>query len=76
MGIIKIAMDRPYTFNFWGSSCAEPGVQIDKTYYLAEGFETVTASCPVPILMVSRKKLPESESLTIAYDAHSRRRRR
>jgi 3-hydroxy-5-phosphonooxypentane-2,4-dione thiolase len=34
-----------------------------------EGFETVTASCPVPIVMAGGKKLPELEALTMAYNA-------
>lgn len=49
--------------------CAELGAQIVKTYYCPEGFETVTASCPVPIVMAGGKKLPELEALTMAYDA-------
>jgi putative autoinducer-2 (AI-2) aldolase len=51
--------------------CAELGVQFVKTYYVAEGFETVTASCPVPIVMAGGKKLPELEALTMAYRAVS-----
>ena len=49
--------------------CAELGAQIVKTYYCPEGFETVTASCPVPIVMAGGKKLPELEALTMAYNA-------
>src|SRR5512134_2384338 len=49
--------------------CAELGAQIVKTYYVAEGFETVTASCPVPVVMAGGKKLPELEALTMAYNA-------
>ena len=49
--------------------CAELGAQFVKTYYVAEGFETVTASCPVPIVMAGGKKLPEAEALTVAYNA-------
>jgi putative autoinducer-2 (AI-2) aldolase len=49
--------------------CAELGAQIVKTYYCAEGFETVTASCPVPVVMAGGKKLPELEALTMAYRA-------
>jgi putative autoinducer-2 (AI-2) aldolase len=49
--------------------CAELGAQIVKTYYCAEGFETVTASCPVPIVMAGGKKLPELEALTMAHNA-------
>jgi putative autoinducer-2 (AI-2) aldolase len=48
---------------------AEMGAHIVKTYYVAEGFETVTASCPVPIIMAGGKKLPEIEALTMAYRA-------
>ncbi len=49
--------------------CAELGAQVVKTYYCAEGFETVTASCPVPIVMAGGKKLPELDALTMAYRA-------
>jgi putative autoinducer-2 (AI-2) aldolase len=45
--------------------CAELGAQIVKTYYCPEGFETVTASCPVPIVMAGGKKLPELEALAM-----------
>ena len=48
---------------------AELGAQIVKTYYCEEGFETVTAACPVPIVMAGGKKLPELEALTMAYNA-------
>ncbi|HEY3334352.1 MAG TPA: 3-hydroxy-5-phosphonooxypentane-2,4-dione thiolase [Candidatus Limnocylindrales bacterium] len=48
---------------------AELGAQMVKTYYVAEGFETVTAACPVPIVMAGGKKLPELEALTMAYRA-------
>ena len=50
---------------------AELGAQFVKTYYVAEGFETVTASCPVPIVMAGGKKLPELDALTMAYRAVS-----
>ena len=48
---------------------AELGAQYVKTYYVEEGFETVTASCPVPIVMAGGKKLPELDALTMAYNA-------
>jgi len=48
---------------------AELGAQYVKTYYVDEGFETVTASCPVPIVMAGGKKLPERDALTMAYNA-------
>ncbi|MGD2099926.1 MAG: 3-hydroxy-5-phosphonooxypentane-2,4-dione thiolase [Desulfobacterales bacterium] len=49
--------------------CAELGAHYVKTYYVEDGFETVTASCPVPIVMAGGKKLPELDALTMAYRA-------
>ena len=48
---------------------AELGAQMVKTYYVDDGFETVTAACPVPIVMAGGKKLPELTALTMAYRA-------
>src|SRR3954470_1380890 len=49
--------------------CAELGAQVVKTYYCDEGFENVTAGCPVPLVMAGGKKLPELEALEMAYRA-------
>jgi putative autoinducer-2 (AI-2) aldolase len=49
--------------------CAELGAAYVKTYYVAEGFDTVTASCPVPIVIAGGKKLPEPDALKMAYRA-------
>ncbi len=49
--------------------CAELGAQFVKTYYIEEGFQTVTASCPVPIVMAGGKKIPELDALKMAYKA-------
>jgi len=49
--------------------CAENGATFVKTYYCDEGFEKVTAACPVPIVIAGGKKLPELDALTIAYNA-------
>jgi putative autoinducer-2 (AI-2) aldolase len=49
--------------------CAELGAQFVKTYYVPDGFDTVAASCPVPLVMAGGKKLPELEALTMAYRA-------
>jgi putative autoinducer-2 (AI-2) aldolase len=49
--------------------CAELGAQFVKTYYIDEEFETVTASCPVPIVMAGGKKIQELDALTMAYRA-------
>jgi 3-hydroxy-5-phosphonooxypentane-2,4-dione thiolase len=49
--------------------CAELGAHFVKTYYCAEDFDTVAASCPVPLVMAGGKKLPELDALTMAYRA-------
>ena len=49
--------------------CAELGAHIVKSYYIPDGFETVTSSCPVPMVMAGGKKLPELDALTMAYNA-------
>ncbi len=49
--------------------CAELGASYVKTYYVAEGFDSVTASCPVPIVIAGGKKLEELDALKMAYNA-------
>lgn len=49
--------------------CAELGAHYVKTYYIPKGFDTVVASCPVPIVMAGGKKLPELDALTMSYNA-------
>ena len=49
--------------------CAELGAHYVKTYYVEEGFETVTSACPVPIVIAGGKKRSESDALKMAYNA-------
>jgi 3-hydroxy-5-phosphonooxypentane-2,4-dione thiolase len=49
--------------------CAELGAHVVKTYYCAEDFDTVTAACPVPVVMAGGRKLPELDALTMAHNA-------
>ncbi len=49
--------------------CAELGAHYVKTYYVEDGFDTVCAACPVPIVIAGGKKLPELDALTMAYKA-------
>jgi 3-hydroxy-5-phosphonooxypentane-2,4-dione thiolase len=49
--------------------CAELGAHVVKTYHCAQDFDTVTAACPVPIVMAGGKKVPELDALTTAYRA-------
>lgn len=51
--------------------CAELGAHFVKTYYVPDGFETITASCPVPVVMAGGKKIPEPDALKLAWSAVS-----
>lgn len=48
---------------------AELGAAFVKTYYVEDGFETVTSACPVPIVIAGGKKVEEREALRVAYQA-------
>ncbi len=48
---------------------AENGAHAVKTYYCEEGFEKVTAACPVPIVIAGGKKVPELDALKMARSA-------
>ena len=71
MGVTAVgtdmARDARY-FSLASRMCAENGANIVKTYY-CEGFEKVTSSCPVPIVIAGGKKLPELEALELCYKA-------
>src|SRR5436853_2997623 len=72
MGITAVGKDMVRDAKYFRLACriiAELGAQYVKTYYVEKDFETVTASCPVPIVMAGGKKLPELEALTMAYNA-------
>ena len=74
MGITAVGKDMKRDAQYFRLACriiAELGAQYVKTYYVDDGFETVTASCPVPIVMAGGKKLPELDALTMAYNAVS-----
>jgi len=72
MGVTAVGKDMARDARYFRLACriiAELGAHYVKTYYVPEGFDTVTASCPVPIVMAGGKKLPELEALTMAYNA-------
>jgi len=72
MGVTAVGKNMVRDAKYFRLACriiAELGAQYVKTYYADDGFETVTASCPVPIVMAGGKKLPELEALTMAYNA-------
>jgi putative autoinducer-2 (AI-2) aldolase len=63
----QMARDARY-FGLASRVCAENGANIVKTYY-CDGFDKVTAACPVPIVIAGGKKLPEKEALELCYKA-------
>ena len=72
MGITAVGKTMVRDAQYFRLACriiAELGAHYVKTYYVDKDFETVTASCPVPIVMAGGKKLPEIEALTMAYNA-------
>src|SRR5262249_31803526 len=72
MGVTAVGKNMVRDAKYFRLACrivAELGAQYVKTYYVDDGFETVTASCPVPIVMAGGKKFPELEALTMAYNA-------
>lgn len=74
MGVTAVGKELTRDARYLGLAtriCAELGAQVVKTYYCAEGFERVTAGCPVPIVMAGGKKLAELDALTMAYNAVS-----
>ena len=72
MGVTAVGTNMVRDARYFRLACriiAELGAQYVKTYFVEDGFETVTASCPVPIVMAGGKKLPELDALTMAYNA-------
>jgi putative autoinducer-2 (AI-2) aldolase len=72
MGVTAVGSNMVRDAKYFRLACriiAELGAQYVKTYYVDEGFDTVTASCPVPIVMAGGKKLPERDALAMAYNA-------
>jgi 3-hydroxy-5-phosphonooxypentane-2,4-dione thiolase len=72
LGVTAVGKDLVRDARYLGLAtriCAELGAQVVKTYYCEEGFERVTAGCPVPVVMAGGKKLPELDALTMARRA-------
>jgi len=72
LGVTAVGKEMARDAKYMRLACriiAELGVTYVKTYYVPEGFDTVAASCPVPIVIAGGKKLPELEALTMAYNA-------
>jgi putative autoinducer-2 (AI-2) aldolase len=71
MGVVAVGKQMERTEQFFllaTRMLAENGAHMVKTYY-CDGFEHVTAACPVPIVIAGGKKLPEEEALSMARRA-------
>lgn len=74
LGVTAVGKSMTRDARYFRLACriaAELGAHFVKTYYVEEDFDTITSSCPVPIVMAGGKKLPELEALTMAYKAVS-----
>ena len=72
MGVTAVGKNMTRNAQYFRLACriiAELGAQCVKTYYVDDDFETITSSCPVPIVMAGGKKVPELDALTMAYNA-------
>jgi len=72
MGVTAVGKEMARTSRYFGLATriiAEMGAQLVKTYFVEEGFEEVTAACPVPVIMAGGKKLPVLDALGMAYKA-------
>ena len=72
MGVTAVGKNMTRNAQYFRLACriiAELGAQYVKTYYVDDDFETITSSCPVPIVMAGGKKVPELDALTMAYNA-------
>lgn len=71
MAVTAVGKDMVKDARYLSLACrmaAEHGAHMVKTYY-CENFEKVVNTCPVPIVMAGGKKIPELDSLTMAYNA-------
>jgi putative autoinducer-2 (AI-2) aldolase len=74
LGVTAVGKEMSRSPRYFRLACrmaAELGAHLVKTYYVEDGFETITSTCPVPIVMAGGKKLPELDALTMAYKAVS-----
>jgi len=74
LGVTAVGKEMKRSPRYFRLACrmaAELGAHFVKTYYVEDGFDTITSTCPVPIVMAGGKKLPELDALSMAYRAVS-----
>ena len=75
LAITAVGKEMARDARYLGLACriaAEIGAHMVKTYYCEEDFEKVIEGCPVPIVIAGGKKIPEKDSLQLAYNAISK----
>jgi len=73
LAITAVGKEMGRDLRFLSLACriaAEYGAHMVKTYY-CDGFESLVAACPVPVVIAGGKKVPEREALQLAHDAVS-----
>jgi putative autoinducer-2 (AI-2) aldolase len=73
MGVVAVGKDMARDAQYFRLATriiAETGAQVVKCYY-CEDFDSVAASCPVPIVIAGGKKMPEQDALDMCYNALS-----
>lgn len=74
LAVTAVGKDMARDARYLGLACriaAEQGAHLVKTYY-CEDFESVLASCPIPVIVAGGKKTPEREALELTFKAVSR----
>jgi putative autoinducer-2 (AI-2) aldolase len=73
LAVTAVGKDMTRDIRYLGLACriaAELGAHMVKTYY-CEGFEEVTRTTPVPVVIAGGKKIAEREAIQLAHDAVS-----
>lgn len=73
MGVVAVGKDMVRNAKYFRLATriiAEIGAHVVKCYY-CDDFESVVASCPVPIVIAGGKKIPEKDALDMCYNALS-----
>lgn len=70
MGVVAVGKEMERTSKYFRLATrmiAEIGAQVVKSYY-CDDFDSVAASCPVPIVIAGGKKIPEKDALEMCYN--------
>ncbi len=73
IAVVAVGRDMVRDARYYRLACrmgAELGAQVIKCYY-TQGFSSIVASCPVPIVVAGGQKLDELDALEMAYRAIS-----